>query len=278
MSYLFKKLFSVVGSVGKLNDVIFCRQSAKEAGKSVIFFGGDLQDFEERMEVHCQFFIQWNLDKTAKLLADHFPEHNIYVVKSSKMYLNKFSCFTNFVESDEVGSPTYSNDAKAFEHLKNLLLNCQNELRKDEAIEWNQTQQFENKSLTIIGFSKGCVVLNQLIHEMHHNREKSETKDLVEKIQAMYWLDAGHNGDSEVWVQNQDILKSLSQSGIEINVHVTPYEMEDSRRPWIKDQKDVFVSTLETFGKNVNYKYHFFGEMPRIERHFQILKMFRSES
>ncbi|GAB6030632.1 hypothetical protein CHUAL_007490 [Chamberlinius hualienensis] len=223
------------------------------------------------MEAQCKHYSFWNLDATAKMLANTFEGHDILAIRPSKMSRNQFSCFKNFVHSDLIGCPTYSTELQGSRHLKQLLLNCYTHL--DEVDRANLVQ-LPKSILTIIGFSKGCVVLNQLLYEMYHNRDTDEIKDLIKQIKTMSWLDAGHNGEADVWITDENILKFLAETGIEVQVHVTPYQMEDIRRPWIKEQKTIFVETLKTFDCNVAEKYHFYGEIPRIDLHFELLAKF----
>ena len=56
----------------------------------------------------------------------------------------------------------------------------------------------------IIGFSKGVVVLNQLMidsrdRDKKDSKEKS-CKDFFDLVQTMCWLDGGHNGGILTWI------------------------------------------------------------------------------
>ena len=86
------------------------------------------------------------------------PKFSFYFRPARKSY-QTFSCFENFVESDCIGSPTYSQDHGAIKHLALLLEN---------ALRAANHPQTTLGGLIIVGFSK---VLPEAA--------KSETKDLV---------------------------------------------------------------------------------------------------
>lgn len=63
----------------------------------------------------------WSLEKVAFILGRRFPDHHIWVVRASHMYLHKFSCYQNFVESNVLGAPEhsgYSAECGAFQQLR----------------------------------------------------------------------------------------------------------------------------------------------------------------
>lgn len=71
---------------------------------------------------------------------------------------------------------------------------------------------------TLMGFSKGSIVLNQFLHEFHYfytNRDKDENaKEVLEfanSIEEMWWMDGGHNGDRDTWLTDKELLNSFGQ-------------------------------------------------------------------
>lgn len=76
--------------------------------------------------------------------------------------------------------------------------------------------------LLLIGFSKGCVVLNQFLHEFHFYHNKLKINDDIEKfisrIKEMWWLDAGHPGKKDTWITDETILNSFVKMGIYFNL------------------------------------------------------------
>ena len=129
-----------------------------------------------------------------------------------------------------------------------------------------------NLPMVIIGFSKGCVVLNQLLHELHIAKENLHS--FVDLVVQMFWLDGGHNGGSETWITDSEILKSLLGTKTEIRVHVTPYQVHDERRRWIGQEHEKFVENLRRHGVNVFDTIHFVDEERCLEKHFDVLRVF----
>ncbi|GAB1605608.1 hypothetical protein Ahia01_000842900, partial [Argonauta hians] len=133
--------------------------------------------------------------------------------------------------------------------------------------------------VSIVGFSKGCVVLNQLTHDLtmdqHGANARPETRNFIRSVRTLYWLDGAHSGRPEkTWVTNTEILQDLAQSGIKVSVHVTPYQMEDASRRWIRHEEKDFVGNLRKFHAKVKEKLYF-ASLPRsIENHFLLLEEF----
>lgn len=129
-------------------------------------------------------------------------------------------------------------------------------------------------SLMLVGFSKGCVVLNQMVYELGGARADPQMSRFVKCISAMYWLDGGHPGGSETWVTDKQVLKELAASGVAVHAHVTPYEVCDPMRAWVGCEHGHFIKTLEDFGACPTKKLHFADEPPSIENHFRVIQEF----
>ncbi|XP_054826989.1 mitochondrial protein C2orf69 homolog [Eublepharis macularius] len=129
-------------------------------------------------------------------------------------------------------------------------------------------------SFTLIGFSKGCVVLNQLLYELKEAKEDKDIDSFIKNIKAVFWLDGGHSGGSNTWVTYPDVLKEFSQTGIGVSTHVTPYQVFDTMRSWIGKEHKRFVQILEEFGMNVNSQLHFADEAPSLDNHFRVHEVF----
>ncbi|XP_052532363.1 mitochondrial protein C2orf69 homolog [Tympanuchus pallidicinctus] len=129
-------------------------------------------------------------------------------------------------------------------------------------------------SFTLIGFSKGCVVLNQLLYELKEAKKDKNTNAFLKNIKAIYWLDGGHSGGSNTWVTYPEVLKELAQTGIEVHSHVTPYQVFDTMRSWIGREHEKFVQILEEFGVEINDQLHFADEVPSLDNHFRVHEVF----
>ncbi|XP_068428874.1 mitochondrial protein C2orf69 homolog isoform X2 [Clinocottus analis] len=287
-----QKLLAVPGhDPCRVNDLLLLRPDAddqtaagpkEESGnRHVVFFHGDIQNFEEEMALQPEGaqWLSWSLEQVALTLGRRFPDRHVWVVRAGRMYLHKFSSFCNFVESNMFGAPEhspYSPDSGAFLHLRALLshgmerANLPNPLRPQDGADGLPA----GFSLAVVGFSKGCVVLNQMVYELAGARADLQMCRFVEGVSDMYWLDGGHPGGSETWVTNKRLLKELAASGVSVHAHVTPYEVRDPMRSWVGREHGHFIRTLEEFGARPHKNLHFEDEPPSIENHFRVIQEF----
>jgi hypothetical protein len=139
--------------------------------------------------------------------------------------------------------------------------------------------------VVLVGFSKGCVVLNQIMYELNNYlpliseqqgaKEETEIQSFLGRISDIYWLDSGHSGESQCYIIERDVLEQLSSINLQmIHVHVTPHQMEYPQRPWINQEEREFVDTSRDIGLNVVEKYHFNDEPRSFANHFKLLKTF----
>ncbi|XP_049821620.1 mitochondrial protein C2orf69 homolog isoform X2 [Aethina tumida] len=325
------RLCRVNGYNDRHNDVVYCHPAVKSPSHTVVvFFGGDVQDFTENMQVHRdnKNYIQWNLEDTAKTLQTGFPENHIVVIRPSRMEYKTFSCFENFVPSSKCGAPEHTPMHNALEHLEKLLVNISESLRtmkdcdiydatpvvKPDLVQidilsdsssdnatfnkitdkqsddkepvkvveakWDRDNIYlENYDIILVGFSKGCVVLNQFLYEFHYFKtltpEDSNLLRIISKIKEIYWLDGGHSGGKNTWITSRPLLETLTGLGVKIHVHVTPYQIEDERRPWIKKEEKTFHDILKRQGASIDRHVHFPNVVPNINIHFEVISLFR---
>lgn len=90
-------------------------------------------------------------------------------------------------------------------------------LENDGDFWWKENVNLDKYSLKLIGFSKGCVVLNQLLYEFHYLKtltpDDATMLKMVEQIKDMYWLDGGHSGGKNTWVTSRPLLETLTRLG-----------------------------------------------------------------
>ncbi|KAK1165959.1 hypothetical protein AOXY_G12460 [Acipenser oxyrinchus oxyrinchus] len=302
----------------RVNDMLLLRPAASKsrggvqtataglANQHVIFFPGDVQNFHKVMSSHHehQQWQRWSLENVAELLSRRFPGSHVWVVRASRMYLHKFTCFDNFVESNLFGAPEHCSDYGAFRHLRALLGHTLGQAAGGGTPSWGFNRAVppgprasngcpegnssssvgsspllhcpvpSDLALTLVGFSKGCVVLNQLVYELRGARADPELAPFVASITDMYWLDGGHPGGSNTWVTSQEALKDLASSGIGVHSHVTPYEVCDPMRAWVGKEHKRFVRVLRELGVPIVDKLHFENQLPSLEQHFRVLEEF----
>ncbi|KAL1509453.1 hypothetical protein ABEB36_004187 [Hypothenemus hampei] len=281
------RLLEVQGFEDRKNDIIYGYpfNEGSNNGDVIVFFPGDVQDYIENMEAHRdnKYHKEWNLVDTAEKLRQKFPENHILVVKPSRMDYKTFSCFQNFVKSSELGVPNHTSNYNSLRHLDNLLRHTIGRLQvisEDKVQEASKTvPSLNNLNLIIIGFSKGCVVLNQFLHEFHHflTTEPDEiVSNLIQRIKEMYWLDGGHSGGKNTWVNDRNTLKTFCSLGIQVHVHVTPYQIHDDRRPWIKKEEKIFSDYISKNGGHITRTVHFETVSPSILTHFEVINAFKN--
>ncbi|XP_046806692.1 mitochondrial protein C2orf69 homolog isoform X1 [Lucilia cuprina] len=143
---------------------------------------------------------------------------------------------------------------------------------------WRENLNLDKSKLIIIGFSKGCVVLNQFIYEFHYLKtltpDDSTMGRLLSRIKDMYWLDGGHGGQKNTWITSRSLLETLTRMAINIHVHLTPYQVQDDRRPWIRKEEKTFTDLLRRLGAQVTRHLHYDSQTANLMTHFEVLQAF----
>ncbi|CAG9857943.1 unnamed protein product [Phyllotreta striolata] len=306
------RLPNVRGYEARCNDIVYCRpwNPPVDGTQSVcVFFGGDVQDFAEHMLSHRdnKHHARWSLENTAKILQNGFVDSHILVVRPARMEYRTFSCYDNFVPCVNCGVPEHVPLHYSLVHLQRIVSNVAELIRDmpDEEFEeaakaarnglelvGNNAQEesperasartllnLNDSEVILAGFSKGCVVLNQFLYEFHYYNENTSPSDpaIISRIREMYWLDGGHSGGKNTWVTSSDLLGNLARLGIKVFVHVSPYQIDDDRRPWIRKEEKRFAETLGKLGAMTKRTAHFDGIPASIENHFEILRIFKND-
>ncbi|CAL8240777.1 unnamed protein product [Merluccius merluccius] len=292
-----QRLVAVPGrGPGRVNDLLVLRPAEPAAPSSssssssqdgggcnahVVFFHGDIQNLRDEMAVQPEGakWLSWSLEQVALILGRRFPGRTVWVVRASSMYLHMFSSYHNFVEGNLFGAPEhgpYSADFGAFQHLRGLLSHGMERASLPDPLPppGGASAVPPGFSLTLVGFSKGCVVLNQMVYELAGARADPQMAPFVESISDIYWLDGGHPGGSGTWVTDTPALRELASSGASIHAHVTPYEVRDPMRAWVGREHATFVKTLGELGARLTQKVHFEDEPPSIGNHFRVIQEF----
>uniref|UniRef100_A0A452QBB4 Chromosome 2 open reading frame 69 n=1 Tax=Ursus americanus TaxID=9643 RepID=A0A452QBB4_URSAM len=212
------------------------------------------------------------------------PEHNtdfgafkhLYMLLVNAFNLSQNSLLSKKNVKDLNKDSKASNCRSSSSHTPN---GCQGEKERTCEKSHESTMSFYPPSLngasfTLIGFSKGCVVLNQLLFELKEAKKDKNIDAFIKSIRTMYWLDGGHSGGSNTWVTYPEILKEFAQTGIIVHTHVTPYQVCDPMRSWIGKEHKKFVQILGDFGMQVTSQIHFAKEAPSIENHFRVHEVF----
>lgn len=134
----------------------------------------------------------------------------------------------------------------------------------------------EDFPITLVGFSHGCVVLNQIVHEIHDivKSEKTGLLKFVSRFNAIHWLDAGHCGQSNAWVTDERLLGSLAETIPRIRVHLTPFQIRDKSRAWIGEEQARFTNFLQSRGADIKHRIYFEDQGPSLCNHFKLIETF----
>ncbi|KAH8383496.1 hypothetical protein KR009_008917 [Drosophila setifemur] len=144
---------------------------------------------------------------------------------------------------------------------------------------WRENLNLDKSKLVLIGFSKGCVVLNQFIYEFHYLKtltpDDSSMCRLLSRITDMYWLDGGHGGQKNTWITSRSLLETLTRmAGMNIHVHLTPYQVQDDRRPWIRKEEKLFTEMLRRLNAPITRHLHYDNQPANLMTHFEVLQAF----
>mgnify|MGYP000029789957 CR=1 FL=1 len=161
-------------------------------------------------------------------------------------------------------------NSNSLNHLKCLI---ENSLTHDHEL-------IKPSSLSLIGFSKGSVVLNQILYSLKalENSNDNELKAFAAKIENMYWLDAGHPGNHQTWITDANILATLKYWKINVHIHVTPFQVNNPDKPWNGKEEKAFHSILTQLKVNCSRQLYYQNQAPSLSWHFQILRDFELDT
>lgn len=71
------------------------------------------------------------------------------------------------------------------------------------------------------------------------------------------------------------VIVGCAFAGIGIHIHVTPYQVQDERRPWIRKEEKVFSELLKRLGAPVERTLHFENQLANLYTHFNVLTVFK---
>ena len=122
------------------------------------------------------------------------------------------------------------------------------------------------------------MVLNQIAYELPRLSITNDVTltEFVSRFDAMYWLDGGNGGQANAYVTDEDVLFHLAHNVPKVYVHVTPYQVRDEARPWIRKEEGRFVAQLKSLGIDIKEKVHFADKKASLANHFRVLGDFKS--
>lgn len=127
-----------------------------------------VQDLRVAMESQYEEISRWKrfcLENTCQWLQKKFPNSAIWIVRPSRMLRNLFSSFHNFVQSSITGVPEYGTSHGAIPNLERMLRDAVTQVHARGGVE-KGVAELQKLPVVLVGFSKGCVVLNQIVYEL----------------------------------------------------------------------------------------------------------------
>lgn len=272
------------GANGQLNtlDVILRRPP----GNLMVFFPGDLSAGREEMKAdeECKDWIEWNTEAIAQLLSRRFP-FSIVIVHPSRRRQG-YSCYDHFLITNLNGDPRdgeYDSEGSASLHLLMLL--------EDLSVKMGLQKKDLLSSLHLVGFSKGAVVLNQLLAEFGADSETPGPPiRLLSLTRSIAWVDPGLSDDSCVFLTDEDLLRMAARrfhschpktglyaifSPFQLYLDTYEFEYEDDEAATSEELGlDLVKSIMEEEGIAMEVEYCCFNKEATMRTHFQVLKEF----
>ncbi|XP_010692040.2 uncharacterized protein LOC104905264 isoform X2 [Beta vulgaris subsp. vulgaris] len=253
-----------------------------------------------------------DIQNIADILVSKFGASiNAWVIEAST-YNGPFAVYKELLQSsNQRGEPqTYSPDGfPASTSVVALLSNFLEERAKIIPHKEQYQVSAEHTSFClpktfILGFSKGGVVLNQLVTELGFSYVKGmevppqstsfsksarnqivpvSRESFMDSITEIHFVDVGLNCPG-AYLTDNTVIQRLADwlierdAKIRFMLHGTPRQWSDIRRPWIREEKDKLLQLLNSVGRKSKGKLEvcertYFAELlPDLQMHFEIIE------
>ncbi|ETV90011.1 hypothetical protein, variant 3 [Aphanomyces invadans] len=265
----------VEGRRGHFNDIYI--SIIPHATENVVFFPGDVQHFDHVMRRGTfKSFAAYSYESMCDHYIRRFPCANVWIIKP-RMHAKGVSCYDNFLDNTD-GEPSSYGFAflqlqLLFEHTSALFQAPGRQLTWD-------------LPLHLLGFSRGAIVLNQLITELGSLLHLSTSPTQVdtslaevvaecgsisaffERVESIEWIDGGCNIESMTFPTNESALMLLNSfQHIQLRVLTTPYHMKSPLRPWYNSDLALFQRACP----HAQVISCFMDDSPSLQNHFDVL-------
>lgn len=259
---------------GAATEVLLLAASSLPARRHVLFFPGDAQMRRTEMEAdvrHGTFeFSHHSLDDTLPRLQAAFgADAHVWAVRPLRM-VYQFACYQQFARVSLIGAAQYDGGtARAADGISALLEGALAQASGEGAVDGAAREL----PLVLAGFSKGCVVLNQLLAEL--GAGAAGARALFTRAEAAHWIDGGNGSERGALYAEAGALDALAEvaarTRLAVHVHSSPYMLDSPKAPWVRAERDALVSGLRARGVAVRALDYFEDEEPSLERHFEVL-------
>lgn len=281
------KTIKATGADGKVNTLDVILRKAKSG--SIVFFPGDISTGRDEMKAdeEANEWLEWSTEAITQLLARRFQLLNIILVRPVRMRQGH-SCYDHFLTTNLNGDPRdgeYDSEGSASLHLLMLLedLTLQMGVQKSDLL----------SSLHLVGFSKGAVVLNQLLAEFGSDTllEAAPPFRLLSITRTIEWLDAGISDGSCVFLTDEDLLRMaasrfrsshpmpglyvvLSPFQLALDSYEFDYPSDEEAATSEELGLDLLQSVMQEENIPLEVEYCCFNREPTMHTHFRVLKEF----
>ena len=244
---------------------------------TLVFFPGDISAGREEMKAdeESKEWIEWSTESLALLLALRFQQQ-IVVVRASRMRQG-YACYDHFLTTNLNGDPLDGEykPGNATHHLLCLLqdLACKAKVSEPQLL----------SSLHLLAFSKGCVVLNQILAELGEALSPRGSR-LLEILNTLAFLDPGVNEGPCVFFTEEEALRRAAKRFKKTQVYVafSPYQLAlesydfeyEDEQPGTSEELglELFQAILQEEEVPFELEHCCFDKPPSMETHFQVLK------
>lgn len=257
---------------------------------TIVFFPGDISAGREEMKAdeESREWLEWNTEAICELLAKRCPvSMRVVLVRPSRMRQG-FSCYDHFLTTNLNGDPLdgeYDPEGSCSLHLLMLLQDLSRTLNISE-------DEFFS-SFHILAFSKGGVVINQLLAELGADVCVEGSRKLLAVTRSIGWLDPGVNEGSCVLLTNEELLRRAGRRlrGVTppttlfavftpFQLAVESYGFEYPEEEEAATSEELGLDLVQSIMKEeeVPFEVEFccFDREPTMQTHFHVLKEFRT--
>ena len=158
-------------------------------------------EIRPRQVMEVSRWSEWCLENTCSLLQQKFPGAAVWIVHPCRMLRKLFSSYHHFVESSITGVPSYSSNHGAILHLHTLLTDALHKEKEKGSLESSLDDALA-LPVVVVGFSKGCVVLNQITYELVNvhadpSKKESNSEPTTERLPSTQLGVTGYHDNPE---------------------------------------------------------------------------------
>lgn len=266
----FRLILRPAPSDSDLVHEIFAVRHGGDPQLVVVAFGGDISALHDDMISQGSRWARYSLEGLAIILSERFPGADVMLVRPAEMrrlHGADFSIYSNLVDGlgpcGDIGKAGFV-PGHAGERLMAVL-----------GAAGLATERWP--SLVLVSFSKGGVVLNQLLAEA-----AGCAGPLFERCEALHLVDHGvSTGVSGAYLapaRASDavaaVAKRMRGGALRLWLHGSPRQWADCQRPWIRDEALALVAALREHGVEPEVRDYFPDSQGSLTEHFGLLEVF----